>query len=95
MYQPRASAWHPPSCTVRAALGTGPRWLEVRYYAVPACRGARDSLGGVPGAGPPLEPDEPGHLEFEGAFDPDTGAELSLTPAEEEVALEAVARSLC
>lgn len=39
--------------------------LEVRYTFYPACQGARDSLGGVRGAGPPLEPDEPASVEID------------------------------
>lgn len=37
--------------------------VSVEYAFIPACRGARDSLGGIRGAGPPLEPDEPAHCE--------------------------------
>lgn len=38
--------------------------VEVSYTYVPASRGARDSLGGRRGAGPPLEPDEPATVEI-------------------------------
>ena len=39
--------------------------LEVQYTAFPASKGARDSLCGVRNAGPPLEPDEPAHVEID------------------------------
>ena len=38
--------------------------VEVRFEFHRAYRGLRDSLGGIRGAGPPLEPDEPAELEF-------------------------------
>jgi hypothetical protein len=41
-----------------------PREVEVEYDFYRARAGARDSLGGVRGAGPPLEPDEPAHVEI-------------------------------
>lgn len=37
---------------------------EVEWTYHPPVRGARDSLGGVWGAGPPLEPDEPAEVEI-------------------------------
>lgn len=36
----------------------------VSYEMIPGSRGARDSLGGRAGAGAPLEPDEPAHIEI-------------------------------
>lgn len=39
--------------------------LEVEVSTWLATRGARDSLGGRPGAGPPLEPDEPAGFDIE------------------------------
>lgn len=39
--------------------------VTVRYTYHKASRGARDSLGGVAGAGPALEPDEPADVEIE------------------------------
>lgn len=39
--------------------------VEVHYTYHRAYRGQRDSLGGVRGAGPPLEPDEPAMVEIE------------------------------
>ena len=36
----------------------------VDYTYHRACKGARDSCGGVRGAGPALEPDEPAHVEI-------------------------------
>lgn len=41
------------------------REIEVNYAYHRGCRGARDSLGGVRGAGPPLEPDEPPSVEIQ------------------------------
>ena len=38
--------------------------VEVVYQMHPGCLGARDSLNGVPGAGPQLEPDEPTYCEI-------------------------------
>lgn len=37
---------------------------DVDYKYWPATRGLRDSLNGVMGAGPPLEPDEPAEIEI-------------------------------
>ncbi len=53
--------------------------VEWKFY--PPHRGMRDSLCGVRGAGPPLEPDDPPELEFLRAFDA-RGDEIELTPAE-------------
>jgi hypothetical protein len=39
--------------------------VVVNYTFTSASRGARDSLGGKRGAGPPLEPDEPAEVEIE------------------------------
>ena len=41
------------------------RDVTVSYTYHRAYRGARDSCGGVRGAGPPLEPDEPENVEIE------------------------------
>jgi len=60
--------------------------VEVRFDYHPGCRGARDSCGGVLGAGPPLEPDEPPTLEFIGATA--GGVEIELTQQEQELAEE-------
>ena len=38
--------------------------LTVSYEYHRACKGAMDSLGGIIGAGPPLEPDEPAYVEI-------------------------------
>ena len=62
------------------------REVEVEIEYTPACRGARDSCGGVRGAGPPLEPDTPASLEFIGATC--GGREIELTPLEIEQAEE-------
>lgn len=37
----------------------------VEYTYCRASRGARDSLGGIANAGPPLEPDEPAYAEIQ------------------------------
>jgi hypothetical protein len=37
---------------------------EITFDYQRARRGARDSLGGIRGAGPPLEPDEPESVEI-------------------------------
>ena len=39
--------------------------VVVHFEHYPGCRGARDSLGGKRGAGPPLEPDEDPTIEIE------------------------------
>lgn len=43
--------------------------VSVEYHVTPGSRGCRDSLGGIPGAGPPLEPDDDDELEILGVFD--------------------------
>ena len=63
--------------------------VEVSYDAWPACRGARDSLCGKAGAGPPLEPDEEACIEITGAKD-DTGRDWDLTEEEEREIEEAI-----
>jgi hypothetical protein len=56
------------------------REVEVEIEYTPACRGARDSCGGVRGAGPPLEPDTPASWEFvKATLD---GMEIELTRSE-------------
>ena len=45
---------------------------DVTYHR--AYRGARDSIGGVRGAGPPLEPDEPAGFEIGSVTDGDGNA---------------------
>jgi hypothetical protein len=62
--------------------------LECRFDYTPACRGQRDSCGGVRGAGPPLEPDEPAHCEFLDATTIGTKEEIELTEHEIERATE-------
>lgn len=59
--------------------------VEIDYNR--PCRGRRDSLCGVPGAGPPLEPDDPGGCEVVCARDED-GKEVELTDEEERDAIE-------
>ncbi len=51
--------------------------LTVIWTHYPAYCGQRDSLGGVRGAGPPLEPDDPEELEFIQALD-SQGKEVDL-----------------
>ena len=50
---------------------------EFEYHR--AYKGARDSISGVRGAGPALEPDEPAHFELIGAYDIETGEVIELT----------------
>jgi hypothetical protein len=57
--------------------------VEVEYRVMRAYKGARDSLGGVPNAGPPLEPDEEGGIELENVTDA-AGVEYELTDLEYE-----------
>ena len=57
--------------------------VEVTYDYSRGCRGARDSLGGVRGAGPPLEPDEPPSVEIISVMDAD-GNDYDLTNNERE-----------
>lgn len=58
---------------------------ELAYHA--SHRGARDSIMGVPNAGPPLEPDEPAHWEIESCKDAD-GNDVKLSPCEEQRVFE-------
>ncbi len=44
--------------------------------------GARDSLSGKAGAGPPIEPDEPAHVEIQSVTMADTGEEVELSDDE-------------
>jgi hypothetical protein len=60
--------------------------VEVEYTFSKGCRGARDSLGGKAGAGPPLEPDEPDEVEIDSVTD-ENGTDVELTD-EEITALE-------
>ena len=55
--------------------------VTVEYCFHGGCRGARDSLCGKRGAGPPLEPDEPDEIEIESITD-DTGKEMECTEVE-------------
>lgn len=60
------------------------REIEVNceFDAVPAYRGARDSLCGKRNAGPPLEPDAPSTVEFVSAVIAETGEPIVLTDRE-------------
>jgi hypothetical protein len=67
--------------------------VEVELDMIPGSRGSRDSLGGVRGAGPPLEPDEPATAEVIGVvvLDDELAAKfpnLELTSDEEDRAIE-------
>ena len=56
--------------------------VQVEYTYHSACRGARDSLGGIRGAGPPLEPDEDEYVELSSVkFN---GQEVELTEQQQE-----------
>jgi hypothetical protein len=56
--------------------------LLVEYTYHQGCRGERDSLCGVRGAGPPIEPDEPPYIELDSVTDADSGSEIELTDTE-------------
>ena len=62
--------------------------VKVTYSYSRGCKGARDSLCGVRGAGPALEPDEPASVEIVSVLDKD-GNEYELTPREQERIREA------
>jgi hypothetical protein len=55
--------------------------VTVDYSFSRARRGARDSLCGVRGAGPPLEPDEDEEIEIQSVTD-ENGKEVELTADE-------------
>lgn len=55
--------------------------VEVTFDYTPASKGKRDSLCGVPNAGPPLEPDEPENLDL-------VSSTIELTTAEYERAID-------
>jgi hypothetical protein len=50
--------------------------IRVEFTLLPGCRGARDSLCGVRGAGPPLEPDEDPEIEITSITLAATGEEI-------------------
>lgn len=56
----------------------------VYYSEYAGCRGKRDTLCGVRGTGPQLEPDEPAHVEVERAIRMDTGYEVCLIHDEQD-----------
>lgn len=51
--------------------------LEVEFNYFPGCRGQRDSLCGVAGAGPAIEPDDPPMAEVIGAYFNGTKVDLT------------------
>lgn len=55
--------------------------VTVEFTYMRGCRGARDSLCGKRGAGPPLEPDEPDEIEIATVQD-DMGNEIECTDKE-------------
>lgn len=57
--------------------------ITVEYRVIPGCRGTRDSLGGIRGAGPALEPDEPDEIEIESVEGPSGIIELTEDQIEE------------
>jgi hypothetical protein len=77
---------HMPSFTTTLTRDDDDLEVEVEYTFSKGCRGARDSLGGKAGAGPPLEPDEPDEVEIDSVTD-EKGTEVDLTN-EEITALE-------
>lgn len=54
----------------------------------PASRGQRDSLGGMAGMGPALEPDEGEEFEIDSVTD-QFGNDVEITPEEEELLTQA------
>lgn len=42
---------------------------DIFFTLYPPTRGSRDSLGGIRGAGPPLEPDDPAEIEITRIYD--------------------------
>ena len=68
--------------------------IEIQYYYHKSYRGARDSLGGKRGAGPPLEPDEPSYVEIEEVIELENGTEIELTETEQEHFKEKILDSL-
>lgn len=61
----------------------GPIQVVVRGDYYPASRGARDSLGGRAGMGPPLEPDEAEDFEIDTVTD-ESGQEIEISDQEHE-----------
>ena len=49
---------------INGETDTAEQEITVEYHYFPASKGIRDSFDGVKGAGPPLEPDEPSHVEI-------------------------------
>ncbi len=64
----------------------------IEYTWHRAYRGARDSILGKRGAGPPLEPDEPEEIEIESVTD-ENGNSVELTKAEETNLIDQIANS--
>src|SRR2546421_11371189 len=62
--------------------------VTVEYTYHRTCRGQRDSLGGVRGAGPPLEPDEPASIEIVSVKD-EVGEEVILSGRQYDALQEA------
>jgi hypothetical protein len=63
--------------------------LRVEFGATPFRRGMRDSLCGVRGAGPALEPDEPAAVEVESVTNAVTGEPVELDNAEMDRVIQA------
>lgn len=68
--------------------------IDIQYTYYRACRGARDSCGGIRGAGPPLEPDEPASIEIDSVVEHDMGTDIELTDSETEKFTEEIMESL-
>lgn len=58
--------------------------IEIDFVYYPPERGARDSLGGKTGAGPPLEPDTPADMEVTAVRYILKDATLILNPTQEQ-----------
>ena len=66
--------------------------VMVRLYCIPGSPVWPDGLPFRAAAGPPLEPEQPARVEFDGAYDPDTGQELPLSREWEEWLMKAILR---
>lgn len=68
--------------------------ISVDYTFLPGSRGARDTLCGVRGAGPPLEPDDPPEIEVSKILDLDTQKEVKVTDDEYEKIIDAICEQM-
>lgn len=64
--------------------------VVVTYRIIPGSRGMRDSLGGIRGAGPALEPDEAPEVEIVRTVESATGKDIDLGDEEMEAMQNAI-----